>query len=319
MTIPQLPPGLVTLLRSFAGPLEPFKVILVLLFALAVLGFLAITFAPERWFRRRDRARRLRSSEQLSAAELENRLRREEFVAALGVTPERFRLVTLVLLLGLAGGLGAFTLSWGIALAAGISVWYFRQARMRASLERRRSRVLINEVIPTAQGISGALSAGMSLSQALSDISRGGTPSQLQASIRRAMTDSRGLEEGMRAERERTGSDILREFYEILADGASTSRQSAMTAETLDKFADLSMSRRSAYQAALRVTAQARSTRTILTFLVPGVFLMSVASGGSPDLLQKPIANIVVLAALGLIGTAYWITNLFIDDVVKGY
>jgi len=303
-------------LDALLGTLDRYANLLLLGLAFFGAVLVAVSLAPERFFVRRERRKRQRS---VGIEDLDARLRRVELVEAIGSTPERYQRTSLVftLLVGLI--LGAVTLSWGAALAGAITVFLLRRSRLSGRVEKLRTRVLINEVIPAAQGISGALSAGMSISQALADVGRGSNPTSLQYALRRAMADSRGLEEGLRDERRRNNSDILREFYEILADGASTSRQSAMTAETLDKFADLSMARRSAYQAAIRVTAQARSTRTILTVLVPGVLVFTTLISGNTAILQHTTANVVVLAILGLIGGAYVVTNMFINDVVSGY
>ena len=117
----------------------------------------------------------------------------------------------------------------------------------------------------------------------------------------------------------RANQDTVREFFEILADGASAARQTAMTSETLDKFSDISMQRRTAYQSAIRATGQARNTRMVLTIMVPGMLAMSVLLGSFDAMFHTTIGNVLLLVILGLLMMAYQITNMLIDSVVKGF
>jgi hypothetical protein len=195
----------------------------------------------------------------------------------------------------------------------------FRSGRASGRIDKLRAGLLGEEVVPLAQSIAANLNSGMSLTQALSETSRGQGAGGLGTSIRRAMSDPRGLEEGMREEERRSVQETIKEFFEILSDGASVARQTAITAETLEKFAEINMRRRTSYQQALRATAQARGTRTLMGLMIPGVMAISILTAGSDVMLRTTGGNMAILIVALLLNTAFLITDRQIGGVMKGF
>lgn len=298
--------------------------LLVAIFVLGIVGIVLTWIVPKEWTRRRPNSRSLRErlfgrrKRSAGAVALEA-IDREDFIVTMNQTPEAYARVTRVIQLIIVVVGMLLIGAWGATIALLIVATYVRREIPNGRIEKRRNRLLADEVIPTAQAIAGSLSAGMSLSQAMSDVSRAAQPTALQSALRRALSDSRGLEEGLKTEEQRARQDTAREFFEVLADGASVARQTAATAETLDKFAELSMQRRTAFQAAQRATSQARNTRSVLTIMVPGVYVLGLTLGGGDALLKTFLGNVITLLILGFVFLAYSVTNSIIRGVTKGF
>jgi hypothetical protein len=243
----------------------------------------------------------------------------QEFFIANGVNPRAYLVRTRILSIGVALPAYLVTGSWAVALVSFVALMRFRSGRAASRLEKLRAGLLGEEVIPVAQNIAANLTAGMSLTQALGETNRGQNSGGLGTAIRRAMSDPRGLEEGMREEERRSIQETIKEFFEILADGASVARQTAITAETLEKFAEINMRRRTSYQQALRATAQARGTRSLMGLMIPGVMVVSILTAGAEAMLRTTGGNVAILAVALLLNTAFLITNRQISSVMKGF
>jgi hypothetical protein len=243
----------------------------------------------------------------------------QEFFIANGTNPRAYILRTRLIALTTSLALFLIIGSWAVSLVVFFALFRFRSGRAESRLEKLRAGLLGEEVIPVAQNISANLTAGMSLTQALGETTRGQGSGGLATAIRRAMSDTRGLEEGMRAEERRAVQETIKEFFEILADGASVARQTAITAETLDKFAEINMRRRTSYQQALRATAQARGTRSLMGLMIPGVMVISILTAGADTMLRTFGGNISVIIVAALLNTAFLITNRQISSVMKGF
>lgn len=243
----------------------------------------------------------------------------QEFFIANGTNPRAYLNRTRLIAIAITLPAYLLTGSWAVALVLFYVTLRFRGGRAATRIEKLRAGLLGDEVIPVAQNIAANLTAGMSLTQALGETNRGQGAGGLAAAIKRAMSDSRGLEEGMREEERRSVQETIKEFFEILADGASVARQTAATAETLEKFAEINMRRRTSYQQALRATAQARGTRSLMGLMIPGVMVISILTAGADTMLRTVGGNATILFVAMLLNAAFIITNRQINSVMKGF
>jgi hypothetical protein len=284
---------------------------------LAALGGLIAIFLVIRWFPERRRRRRREDERARQSRLLAKTIDEAEFQAAVGTSKRRYTRRSYLI----GGAIGAilfgFLQSPAVGLVAAIITIRVLNGRAKSKLDRYRARVITEEVMPTASSIAGGLASGMSLAQAISDVVRGQGDTAMASSIRRAFTDPRGLEEGLRAEIERAHHDVVREFFEILADGASGARNTAATAATLETFVDLNQRRRSEFQLVQRATAQAKGSRTIIAGIIPFILAGSIAVGGSDTMLHTMGGNAVILAVFGLLGLAIGLTNMIIDRAAR--
>lgn len=243
----------------------------------------------------------------------------QEFFIANGVNPRAYLVRTRIIAIGVALPVYLITGSWAVGVVLFVALMRWRTGRANGRLEKLRAGLLGDEVIPVAQNISANLTAGMSLTQALGETNRGQSTGGLGTALRRAMSDPRGLEEGMREEERRAVQETIKEFFEILADGASVARQTAITAETLEKFAEINMRRRTSYQQALRATAQARGTRSLMGLMIPGVMVISILTTGAEVMLRTMGGNLAIMVVALLLNIAFVVTNRQISSVMKGF
>jgi len=243
----------------------------------------------------------------------------QEFFIANGTNPRAYMTRTRLLSILIALPAYLLTGSWALGIVLFFVMMRFRAGRASTRLDKLRAGLLGDEVIPVAQNIAANLTSGMSLTQALGETNRGQSTGGLGTAIRRAMSDPRGLEEGMREEERRSVQETIKEFFEILSDGASVARQTAITAETLEKFAEINMRRRTSYQQALRATAQARGTRSLMGLMIPGVMVISILTAGADVMLRTLGGNLAIMIVALLLNTAFLITNRQINSVMKGF
>lgn len=243
----------------------------------------------------------------------------QEFFIANDSNPRAYAVRTRTIAIVATLIVALITGSWAVSLVVFFVIMRFRSGRASGRIDKLRAGLLGEEVVPLAQSIAANLNSGMSLTQALSETSRGQGAGGLGTSIRRAMSDPRGLEEGMHEEERRSVQETIKEFFEILSDGASVARQTAITAETLEKFAEINMRRRTSYQQALRATAQARGTRTLMGLMIPGVMAISILTAGSDVMLRTTGGNMAILIVALLLNTAFLITDRQIGGVMKGF
>lgn len=242
-----------------------------------------------------------------------------EFLAATGMTRGRhYRMMA-----GAAGiaFLLAFVVleSWGAGIGFAIAAAGFLNGRVNGAIEKLRSGLLADEVVPAARGLAASMAAGTSLSAAVTDYARAVPETALRTSLRRALADPRGLEDGLRAEagRPEQPSTII-EFFDLLAEGASTSRETAAAAETLERFAEVSQRQRTSYQAAMRVTSEARGTRTIIAMMIPvGMAVNFFSTGGSS--LQSFAGNILAVVTFVLLYVSFLVTDRLIRSILRGF
>lgn len=246
-------------------------------------------------------------------------IRAEEFQAAVGQTRSRYTLITLMVTGIIALLVFVFLGSWSLTLISGGVFYRWWMGRANGKVSALRSGLSGEEMLPAARQLSGSLNSGMSLAQSLADLLRGGQDSGLKRSVRRALADSRGLEEGLREEEHRAQQDMLREFFEILTDGATAARNATITAETLDKYADINQRRRNRFQLTMRVTAQARGSRSMLLAIVPFMYGLGVMISSSELMLHTLGGNIITLLIVFLLGMATLITNRIINGATKGF
>lgn len=287
-----------------------------ILSALIVLA-LFIRWMPQRTSdSRSNRRRRQRAKED---AKIEKRRYEEEFLIAVGQPRSRYVFRTLSIAFFLAVIVFIALGSFALAIVVFVGFYRWRMGRAKNRVSQLRSGLLSDEVIPAARAIASALATGMSLSQALADLARDEkNQSPLKRSIRRVLADPRGLEEALRAEEARANIDLVREFFEILTEGAAAARNTSVTANTLDKFAELNQRRQTNYRMAMLVTVQARGTRNMLLWIIPFLYFMGLFVSGSDAMLKTPAGNIITLAIAGSMALSLYITNRIINGAVKG-
>lgn len=245
----------------------------------------------------------------------------QEFVDATGVTRGRYLRLAFLIAFAIAALSFAVFQSPILSFLAAVSFFSFRTAQAAGRMQRLRAGLLTNEVLPMSRAISQSLATGQSLPQALAEATRGerGETSLLKTAVRRALADARGLEEGLRDEESRDIQDPIKEFFEILADGASVARSQATTAETLEKFAEINQRQKAQYQLALRATGQARGTRTMLVAIPPLVMAGSLLVSG-PDLMLHTVGGQIII---GMVFVMVWLatslSNRIISSVTKGF
>lgn len=300
-----------------------------LLFALRVplslaFGALAVAFVYLRliyrgqgnWIKVRGRRRELRRTRPMLD---EQAAQEREFLLATGMTrPRHYRMMGGAALAGFLAGVLLLG-SWGAGIGLAIAAAGFLNGRVNGALEKQRSGLLADEVVPAARGLAASMAAGTSLSAAVTDYARSVPETSLRTSLRRALSDPRGLEDGLRAEagRPEQPSTIV-EFFDLLAEGASTSRETAAAAETLERFAEVSQRQRSSYQAAMRVTSEARGTRTIIAMMIPvGMAVNFFSTGGSS--LRTPAGNILTVITAVLLYVSFLVTNRLIRSILRGF
>lgn len=296
--------------------------ILPLIFALvAIVGLAAyVRFAPPReraWITRDGKKDRERTRARAMLDEKKAAAR--EFEMATGMTRTRhFRIVAVAAAIAFISGT-LLVGSYGVGVGLAIAAFGFLTRRAGAQVAKLRSGLLADEVVPAARGLANAIASGATLTGAIGDFSRGVPETPLRISLRRALTDPRGLEDGLRAEASRPDQSVtLIEFFELLAEGASTARESAAVAEMLERFAEVSQRQRTSYQAAIRASSEATGTRAIVALLVPvGMAVNFFTSGGAN--VQSPIGNLLTIASAVLLYISFIVTDRVIRGVLKGF
>jgi hypothetical protein len=295
------------------------RVPLALLFGGGLVGFVYLRYVRRgrgNWIRTPERTRVQRRTrpmlDEKAAAE-------RDFLLATGMS--RGRHYRLMAGAAIAAFLAAFLLlgSWGAGIGLAIAAAGFINGRAQSALERQRSGLLADEVVPAARGLAASMAAGTSLSAAVTDYARSLPETPLKVSLRRALSDPRGLEDGLRAESGRPDQPAtIVEFYDLLAEGASTSRETAAAAETLERFADVSQRQRTSYQAAMRVTSEARGTRTIIAMMIPvGMAVNFFSTGGTS--LQGFAGNVLAVVTAVLLYVSFIVTDRIIRGILKGF
>ena len=245
----------------------------------------------------------------------------QEFVDATGVTRGRYLRLAFLIAFAIAAFSFAVFQSPMLSFLAALSFFSFRTAQAAGRMQRLRAGLLTDEVLPMSRAISQSLATGQSLAQALAEAARGdrGETSLLKTAVRRALADVRGLEEGLRDEESRDIQAPIKEFFEILADGASVARNQATTAETLEKFAEINQRQKAQYQLALRATGQARGTRTMLVAIIPFVMAGAILVSG-PDLMLHTVGGQIIIGMVFvMVLLATGLTNRIISSVAKGF
>lgn len=279
-----------------------------------------LRFAPARdrnWISRDGKKERERTRNRAMIDEKKAASREFEF--ATGMTRSRhYRIVAVAALVAFTAGT-LLVGSYGVGVALAITAYGFLTRRAAAQIEKLRSGLLADEVVPAARGLAASIAAGTTLTGAVGDFARGVPETPLRISLRRALTDPRGLEDGLRAEASRADQAVtMIEFFELLAEGASTAREAATVAEMLERFAEVSQRQRTSYQAAMRASAEATGTRSIVALLIPvGMTVNFFTSGGAN--VRSPAGNLLTIAAAVLLYISFIVTDRVVRGVLKGF
>jgi hypothetical protein len=263
---------------------------------------------------------------------IEEKVREEaEFKLITGRTLKTYQIRAL--LLGAAAGAGAVFFTFGgdsdniffrfspiLAFFAfgGVYSWY--RGRGFGLVKKVRENALKNELLPFAKYINKNLKQQQRLMDILGDLVRSDPETPLKASIKRAMSSTQTLEAGLRQEADYTplNQKAQREFFEILAEGASTSQKSETTQQSLDRYYELNLRRRTVAQRAAQVTSQAKGTRIFFSALIPIFYFMSLGRVGSETMFRSIGGDIITLVGCGAIAVAFFVSSRSINGATKG-
>jgi hypothetical protein len=296
-------------------------------FCLALFAFLLYVTQIGRtsaWARARGREREpaawaKRISANLNSNPEERERFEEEFKAIVG-RPSRQYMNRGLVITGLLTLLIWFlTNSPVLTPTIGLGFFYWWRNRAYGKLEKARNSALDNELLPYARHISRSLERSISLRDALADLIRSDPETPLKRSIRRALSSTRTLEAGLRAEAAFAGQMAIREFFEILAEGATSVQRSSVTHQALDRYIELNTRRRTVFQKALQTTAQARSTRTLLLGIIPIMYTISTLRTGSDLMWHSVGGNVVTLMVVMTLVSAFVFSNFMIKNILKDF
>ena len=286
------------------------------------LTFAGQTIGYQRAQRSNRRAGRKAQTSKLTFASrgLEERARdEEEFRVINHMSSRQYTQRTILITGGVALVIFLFSFSPVFTFFVGAYTYYWYHGRASGRVRKAREASLRDELLPYAHYISRTLERNNNLYEALGDLVRSDPQTPLKTAIRRALASTRTLEAGLRAEEAYAGQKAVREFFEILAEGASSSAKVASTRAALERYHELNLRVRTVYQKALMVTSQARGTRMFLTGLIPFFYAISLVRVG-PDLMFHSLGgNIITFFAGGAIAVAYAISNRSINGVLKGF
>lgn len=290
---------------------------------LCVLSLLAVRMHERQLLRRYQAGmgrRRSSLASRLVRSRARKRVNEEEFEAIMKM-PYRIYFYQTLGTMAIGAAVSYFLLgSWGAALLWSFGAFFWRAQGSRVKVDKARNESIANELMPDAIDISNAMLQGMSLPESVAALVRGiESPSSFKRSLRRALASANGAEAGLRVEQELAYNDIAREFFEILADGASTTRRKSTTADILIQFHDANSRRQQSFGKALTYTAQARGARNMMLALIPATLFISGLRMGLDVLFHTYGGNITILIIGGLLLCAFILTNGVINGALKEF
>ena len=286
------------------------------------LSFSGQTIGYQRAHRGKGRADRKNQTSKLSFASrgLEEKARdEEEFRIVNGMSSRKYGQRTALITGGATLLAYLFSSSIAVTFFVGIYTYSWYHGRGSARVRKAREKSLRDELLPFAHYISRGMERNGNMSEALGDLVRTDPPTPLKSALKRALASTQTLEAGLRAEEAYAGQKAVREFFEILAEGASANAKVATTRAALERYYELNLRVRTIYQKALTITSQARNTRTFMTGLIPFFYVISLVQAGPNLLFHTMGGNIITFAAFGTITVAYLFSNRSINGVLKGF
>jgi hypothetical protein len=198
--------------------------------------------------------------------------------------------------------------------------YYWYRGRGFGMVRKVRENALRNELLPFAKYINKDLRQQRRLMDILGDLVRSDPETPLKASIKRAMSSTKTLEAGLRQEADYTplNQKAQREFFEILAEGSSTSQKSETTQQSLDRYYELNLRRRTVAQRAAQVTSQAKGTRIFFSALIPVFYFVSLSRVGPDTMFRSLGGDIITFIGCGAIAVAFLVSNRSINGATKG-
>jgi hypothetical protein len=200
--------------------------------------------------------------------------------------------------------------SWGFATYALVGIPFMRDGGARGKVQRSREDSFSNEMLPFAQQIQDNLTAQIPYSAALKSLSQMPENTPMLRAMRRAVSSSGGLADGLRFEMNRFKGGVAREYWEILAEGANM--DPLVVAKTLAAFIDMSQRRRDAWREAVRGAIEARDDRRMIMVLGPAMLILNVVFSGGHTLLHTTPGNIMILVEGALLVFAMISTEFFV-------
>ena len=243
----------------------------------------------------------------------------EEFIVIMKMTSQQYGRRTIFITAGAAAFAFVWSQSFVLTIFVALYTAYWYHGRGAGKVRSAREDSFRTELLPYARYISRTLRHQSNIHEALSDLIRSDPETPLKASLKRALSSTRTLEAGLRQEAEFANQRAVKEFLQILAEGASSTQKTSTTQGALDRFFELNLRARTVYQRALQVTAQARGTRMFLTGLIPFFYVVSLLRVGPDLLFHTTGGDIITFIACGSIAIAYLISNRFINNVLKGF
>jgi len=263
---------------------------------------------------------------------LEEKMREEaEFKLITGKSIKTYQ--TRALLLGAAAGAATILFTYGgdsdsiffrfspiLTLFAFGGTYFWYRGHGFGLVKKVQANALRNELLPFAKYINKQLKLQQRLMDILGELVRSEPETPLKASLKRAMSSTKTLAAGLRQEADYTplNQKAQREFFEILAEGASTSQKSETTQQSLDRYYELNLRRRTVAQRAAQVTSQAKGTRIFFSALIPLFYFMSLGRSGADLMFRSLGGDIITLVGCGAIAVAFLVSNRSINGATKG-
>ena len=311
-------PELAAWLESLAGPILSF--LPVLLMATVGADLYEREFSPAARRRRaiaematKGRTVAERAEKRRRNKEVERLLAEEEFVASIGIHPREYRRQTIFATFVTAALVIVATGSWAVVIAVLIAIPAQRSGRTVAIIEKARSRAASEDLVPAARSISALIGDGMSLAEAIGEYTRTTEGTTLQASLRAAIASPDSLEIGLRAEANKARFRIVRDFLEILAEGASASTRGAVTAAGIERFAEVSARRQAALRTTLNKTSQARLNRRLVLVMIPLSLMITSFQVGLSTFFGTFGGNLLIFIVSSMIGMAIIVSDRLIN------
>lgn len=254
-----------------------------------------------------------RAEKRRRSKEIERRLAEEEFLAAVGVHPKEYRRQTTFAAFVAGAVTFIATGSWAMLIAVLIAIPSYRSGRTVALIEKARSRAASEDLVPAARSISALIGDGMSLAEAIGEYTRTTEGTTLQASLRAAVSSPDSLEIGLRAEAVKARFRIVRDFLEIIAEGASASTRGVVTASALERFAEVSARRQAALRTTLNKTSQARLNRRLVLVMIPLSLIITSFQVGFPTFFGTTGGNLLIFTVSTMLGLAILVSDRLIN------
>ena len=243
----------------------------------------------------------------------------EEFVAVVGTT-RLFYLIRTVMISGAAAlVLYLMTGSFVPAFWAAYFTGNYLHGRVAGKLTAARNAALDHELLRYAPHISSMLGSGMPLGQSLASIARSDPETPVKRSIKRALAPGRYLPAALTEEAEAAHQEAIRDFFDLLAEGASSTQREGTAKAALLRYTELNLKKRTGFRRTLGLTAQIRGTRNFLLLLIPAMYTVTLLNVGPELMFKTTVGEVLTFIIFGSIALAIYLSNFVIRLSMKGF